>query len=110
MGETHLVESKVFDVMQNGKPLNTYETWEEAKEAALNPPTVSKSKSQPKEDQIKERYTTLSGYDGSYTVRLKIDHQSFYIGIENPTKKRAEWYRDQLAKALCRMLETHQKG
>jgi hypothetical protein len=31
MGETHIEEEKVFDVMKNGKLMATAETWDQAK-------------------------------------------------------------------------------
>ena len=35
MGETHVEEEKVFDVMQDGKLLMTAETWDQAKAAVF---------------------------------------------------------------------------
>jgi hypothetical protein len=36
IGETHIEENKVFDVLQNGKLLATAETWDQAKDMVFN--------------------------------------------------------------------------
>lgn len=54
--------------------------------------------------EIRQRYTSLSKSGRKYMPYLQIDHQSFPICVEYTTKKRAEWFRDQLAIALRRMI------
>ena len=48
-------------------------------------------------------YPPVRFVDG-YTVYLQIDHQGF-AAVEDTTKKRADWYRDQIAIALERLIK-----
>lgn len=57
------------------------------------------------EKAAKRKYTRLVKFGRKYQAYLQIDHQGFAV-IEPTTKPRAEWFQDQLAKALARMLTT----
>lgn len=54
-------------------------------------------------EEIKQKHTRVEHRFGGYFADLVIDHQSFSV-CHKTTKERAEWYADQLAKALERMV------
>jgi hypothetical protein len=70
--------------------------------------TVDKKKDKPCSQQrmvsrLRRRYTRVARYGKVYAAYLQIDHQGFCV-VDDTTKKRANWFRDNLAVALERML------
>jgi hypothetical protein len=57
--------------------------------------------------RLRQRYTSVEHYGKSYATYFVIDHQSFRV-VDNTTKVRANWFRDNLAVALERFLTTNQ--
>ena len=55
--------------------------------------------------QIFYQYTNIEKRDGKWRVWLRVDHQSFRLEYSADTRAEANWYRDQLAIALQRMIE-----
>lgn len=61
--------------------------------------------------KLRKKYTRLEKYGpDQYLPQLTVDHQSFQI-IDTPTtKKRAEWFRDQLTTALEKLILQNQNN
>lgn len=53
--------------------------------------------------QIRRRYTRIAKYGKVYAAYLQIGCQGFCV-VDDTTKQRANWYRDELAAALENLL------
>ena len=51
-----------------------------------------------------KQFVEITRVSGRWAVRLKIDHQRFTV-IKTPNGDIAEWYAEQLTKALTRFAE-----
>jgi hypothetical protein len=55
---------------------------------------------------VRRKYTRITKYSDGYAAYLQIDHQGFCV-VDNTTRERANWYRDQLAAALSRLISSN---
>jgi hypothetical protein len=58
--------------------------------------------------RIRKRYTRVAQYGNVYAAYLQIDHQGFCV-VEETTRSRANWWCDQLAHALERLIQENKK-
>ncbi len=55
-------------------------------------------------EDIKQKHTKVDNMDGGYVAYLIIDHQSFRVCEVRP-KQEADWFAEQLAIALKRIMK-----